>query len=342
MPHPWFDAHLDLAYLAANGRDMTRGLNDCGGPHPPAAVTLPAMESGRVRACLATIFTEADGADASGYPAGDPTAANAAGLRQLRVYQSWQASGRIIPFEHRSVQHGIAAGILMECADPIRQPDELEWWASQGVVAIGLTWARGSRYASGNAAPSCDSPVGLTPLGVELVERMDALGVVHDVSHLSDRALDDVLSRTSRPVIASHSNCRALLDGVSQRHLTDEAIREIGRRGGVIGLNLVKNFIRTGLRRNDPGDRPSIEDCLRHVERVCELVGHDRAVGLGSDLDGGMSAHDLPAGINSPEGFERLAEGLSARGWSEERVHAFAWGNWDRFFRRRGTVEAPG
>jgi microsomal dipeptidase-like Zn-dependent dipeptidase len=150
----------------------------------------------------------------------------------------------------------VSLGVLMECADPIRDPDELPWWVERGVVAIGLAWWRGSRYATGNGEPSCTSGIGLTDLGRELVKRMDAQGVVHDASHLSDRALDDLFALTDKPVIASHSNCRALLGGVNQRHLTDEAILEIGRRGGVIGLNLVKNFIRAGLNRADPNDRP--------------------------------------------------------------------------------------
>jgi membrane dipeptidase len=161
---------------------------------------------------------------------------------------------------------------------------------------------------------------------------MDGLGLVHDASHLSDRALAELLSLTDRPVIASHSNCRVLLDGTSQRHLTDEGIVEIGRRGGIIGLNLVRNFIRTGLDRGDPNDRPSIDEAVRHVEHVCEVMGHRRGVGLGSDLDGGISGNDLPAGINGPPDFEKLAWALSARGWTEAEVNGFAWGNWARFW----------
>ncbi len=339
MVRRWFDAHLDLAYLALNGRDMSRGLTDCGGPHPPAAVTLPALTRGGVQACLGTVFTEMDGTDAVSYPAGNVEAAHRAGARQIDVYQQWMSEGRVSPWTSPSKAGAPCLGILVECADPIRHPDELPWWVERGVVAIGLAWARGSRYASGNAAPSCDSGEGLSELGREMVQRMDAMGVVHDVSHLSDRALDDLLSLTDRPVIASHSNCRELLGGQNQRHLTDPAIKEIGRRGGVIGLNLVKNFIRTGLDRSNPMDRPSIADCVKHVEHICGLLGHDRSVGLGSDLDGGMSAHDLPAGIDSPDGFEKLAEGLAARGWSDVGVDAFAWGNWARFFGRGGGAE---
>lgn len=337
----WFDAHLDLAALAENGRDMARMLADCGGPWPPPTVTFPSLAEGRVRACLGTIFTEADGDDAVRYPAGDAEAAHAAGRRQLDWYEKWHDAGLIHLWRgsDRSIPPDgpIALGILMECADPIRTPDELDWWADRGVIAIGLAWARGSRYAAGNSEPSCSAPYGLTDPGRELIRRMDARGLIHDVSHLSDRALDDLLAATDRPVIASHSNCRALLDGVSQRHLTDDAIREIGRRGGVIGLNLVRNFIRTGLDRADPNDRPTIDEAVAHVEHIADLHGHRCGVGLGSDLDGGITGHDLPAGINAPRDFDRLAEALARRGWSDTDLEAFAWGNWARFF----SVTAP-
>jgi membrane dipeptidase len=348
----WFDAHLDLACLAENGRDMARGVGDCGGPWLPASVTFPTLAEGGVAACLGTIFTEMDGDDAVRYPAWDAEAAHAAGVRQLEWYERWEREGRIELWEQRrggvsEWRHGggaarpeeggaaavpIHLGILMECADPIRTPDELGWWAERGVVAVGMAWARGSRYAAGNSEPSCSSPVGLSDLGRALVRRMDELGLVHDVSHLSDRALGDLFSATDRPVMASHSNCRALLDGKNQRHLTDEAIGEIGRRGGVIGLNLVRHFIRAGLNRADPNVRPSIDEAIGHVEHVCGIMGHRRGVGMGSDLDGGISALDIPAGIDGPRDFVKFAETLGRRGWSEEEVERFAWGNWARFF----------
>ncbi len=341
----WFDAHLDLACLAENGRDMGGPIETCGGPWQPAAVTFPSLREGGVAAVLGTIFTEADGDDAVRYTMGDAEGAHAAGVRQAEWYARWGREGKIAAWRGKQPRGGrgvgssggngaISLGVLMECADPIRGPEELEWWVERGVVVIGLAWARGSRYASGNGEPSCSNGAGLTDIGRELVKRMDALGVVHDVSHLSDRALGELFELTDRPVIASHSNCRALLGGVNQRHLTDEAIREIGRRGGVIGLNLVKNFIRPGLNRADPNDRPTIAEAIDHVEHICEVMGHQRGVGMGSDMDGGISGNDMPAGISRPRDLEKFAQELLRRGWSEEGVDAFAWGNWARFWGR--------
>lgn len=359
-PLLWFDAHLDLAYLAVNGRDMSAPPETCGGPHQPASVTLPSLREGRVRFALGTIFTEAGGAGPEGYPVDDAERAHKVGRAQLEVYLTWRDKGlvatdlaRLVRFDPHvgEIRGGMGVsevvhpdalnavrrssrddklhiGVLIEGADPIRNPDELEWWVERGAVAIGMAWWRSSRYAGGNGS---DDP--LTDLGRELVRRMDALGVVHDVSHLSDRSLDGLLSATDRVVMASHSNCRALMppgkDGKpNQRHLTDETIREIGRRGGVIGLNLLASFL------HEDAKAAGVEDCVRHVERVCEIIGHRGAVGLGSDMDGGITAEELPRGIRRPADLQKIADALSALGWSDAEVRGFAAGNWLEFWRR--------
>lgn len=370
-PMLWFDAHLDLAYLAVAGRDMTAPLDalagETAGPHPPAAVTLPALREGGVRMALATIFTEVlppDHPEPPGpeqYASGDFAGAHRRARAQLEAYLTWADAGLVtldLPARLRAPEGvgevrggmGVAEvvppsidgrvaratrddalrlGILMENADPIRDADDLAWWASRGVCMIGLTWARSSRYASGNQTPP-DERTGLTPAGRDLVRAMDAAGVLHDASHLSDRALDDLFHTTERVVVASHSNCRALIDRdgapPTQRHLTDRAIREIVRRGGVVGLNLYSAF----LSRRADERRATIDDALAHVERVCELAGSTRHVGLGSDMDGGFAADRLPAGIDRPGDLRHLADALIRRGWTRPQIEDFAWRNWSR------------
>lgn len=341
----WFDAHLDLAYLSVNGRRMQGALDPSEGPSPPGCVTLGTLREGGVRAALATIFTEADGNEPpSSYPAGDAAAANRAGLAQLAVYHEWARLGLAeiglvekAPENPKSLAASVAAaigtpplrlGILIEGADPVLLPSELAWWVERGVVAVGLAWAKGSRYAEGNSGGGVAGlDAGLSPAGKALIKEMDRLGVVHDLSHLSDRAADELLSLTAEPVMASHSNARSFLGTDNQRHLRDDAIREITRRGGVIGLNLYSPFLTTG-----DGRRATIAEAVANVERVCELVGHRRAVGLGSDMDGGFSALKLPEGIEHPRDLRKIAEALGAKGWSDEDVRGFAHGNWERFW----------
>ncbi|MBC7834018.1 MAG: membrane dipeptidase [Phycisphaerales bacterium] len=329
----WFDAHLDLAYLALMGRDLIAG-GPSDPPHPPAAVTLPWLAEGNVVACLGTIFTEADGADGPiSYPASDADAALDRGLRQLEVYRDWFVAGLAAPLTPGEAVVGgrspgagkLQLGILIEGADPIRGPDDLEWWARWGVIAVGMAWYKPSRYAGGNG-----TDLGISDLGRQLVRAIDELGIVHDASHLSDNALAELFELTDARIIASHSNSRALMgDPANQRHLTDETIREIDRRGGIIGLNLFSKFLRPGL---SDGGRASVDDCVRHIEHVCELVGHRRAVGLGSDMDGGFGATALPSGIDRPRDLEKIAAALSSRGWNNDDITDFAWGNWAQFW----------
>lgn len=363
MPLTWFDAHLDLAYLAVNARDMCAPLDRSAAPHPPAACTLASLREGQVRLALATIFTEVGGSGPEGYHAGDVDRAFAVGRAQLEVYLTWRDRA-LISLDLRSDlaalsdlaeirggmgvaearplatsallarlprTDGLRVGILMENADPIRSPDDLAFWVDRGVVAVGLAWALSSRYAGGNT-----SHEGLSDLGRALVREMDRLRVMHDASHLSDRAFADLLDSTDRTIIASHSNCRVLLDpsGSNQRHLTDEQIAHIARRGGVIGLNLYSKFLSPHCAESG---RASISDCVRHIEHIAEIAQRvspfssgRRHVALGSDLDGGFPASRLPEPINTPRDYDQLAQALSDRDWSDPEIADFAAGNWLR------------
>ena len=357
---PWFDAHLDLASLAVNGRDMTSADPlRAGGPCQPGAVTLPALLRGGVPCALATIFTEADGKGPEGYPAGDAAVAHRKGRAQLEAYLTWRDMNLIAidlpralrqdkhvgeirggmgvteivptpPLERLSRDGMLHIGILMECADPIRTPSELPWWTERGVMMIGMAWWRGSRYAGGNGQPGS----GLTALGRELAEAMDELHVVHDLSHLSQRATDELLEHTPALMVASHSNCRSLVDAENERHLADETIREIGRRGGVVGINLVSAFLRPGV-SFDSKERATIADVVAHIERVTELMGRKDGVALGSDMDGGLTRDQLPDGIAGPADLEKLALGLRAAGWTDAEIDGFRWRNWANVLTRR-------
>ncbi len=338
MAQIWFDAHLDLAYLAETGRDMHVEPAQSRGRYQPAAVTLSSLQEGQVCACLGTIFTEAiediSAPDAEtgqfAYPMGDASAAHVCGMRQLKLYQAWEQAGLIKLMKPRGQElldsdaSCLQLGVLMECADPIVDPSELEQWVKGGVIAIGLAWWHQGRYAGGNGVKT-----GLTSLGRELVHAMDEQGVVHDASHLCQQSIEDLFSETDKSVVATHSNSRALMDQDLPRHLADESILEIGKRGGIVGLNLYSRFLMTSYKTNS---RASINDCVRHIEHVCSIMERRTGVGLGSDMDGGLTARDLPEGINLPRDLNQIADALLASGWSEQEVQGFAWGNWATFW----------
>jgi membrane dipeptidase len=320
----WVDAHLDLAYL-----DLMGPTVEADHPTPAArGVSLPALVRGGVRIALGTIFTEfGSGGAAWGYVDHDDLeGAHAAGVRQLERYEAFERAGRIRIVRTRAdletcMQPGGAPGIviLMECADPIRTPEEAAWWHARGLRAVGLSWAHGSRWAGGNARAG-----GLTTGGRALVQALDALGVLHDASHLSDAAFDDLCAATDRRIVATHSNMRALMDP-RERHLTDAQVSEIARRDGVVGLNLYGKFLAR--------DRAAtLDDAIAHVEHAAAIAGRT-GVGLGSDFDGGFTPADCPAGCGRPDELGALDRALAARGWGGADRTAFMHGNWMRVLR---------
>ena len=324
----WFDAHLDLAYLHLGGPTVTEEL-----PDPVTrGVSLPALARGDVRIFLGTIFTEV-GTEAASTPWGyrdhdDIEGAHAAGVRQLEMYEWLERTGRARIVRSAADLDECAAApagsppgivILMEGADPVRRPEEFAWWHARGVRVVGLTWAKGSRYAGGNAA---HGP--LTAVGRAAVEAMDALGILHDASHLCDEAFAGVCAATSARIVATHSNVRALAAPI-ERHLTNAQIAEIAARGGMVGLNLYGKFLTTGR-------RATLADAVQHVQHVAAIAGR-HCVGLGSDFDGGFAPADCAHGCGRPEELPALAAGLAQAGFNHAEQAAFAHGNWLRTLR---------
>lgn len=320
MSLAWIDGHLDLAYIAMQCGDIRRepanGEDRC--------VSLPALRRGNVGVIAATIFVEM-GSDASTKPwgyrdASDWDGANRAAELQMSYYETLENEGlvRIVRTrEDLASDTQTRLLILMEGADPIRDADDVARWHTRGVRMCGLTWALGSRFAGGN-----QSGGGLTSAGRDVVAAFDSLGILHDASHLSDAAFDDLVGATTRPIVASHSNSRALM-GSNQRHIRDDQVCEITRRGGVVGLNLYGKFLAV--------DRPStLNDALDHVQHIANLAQCDDVCVLGSDLDGGFGPASAPEGLRGPEHYGALTDALASRGWSAKACSKFAHQNWLR------------
>ncbi|UCD75966.1 MAG: membrane dipeptidase [Phycisphaerales bacterium] len=317
----WIDGHLDLAYLAICGRDLTKPVDD---PNI-GCISLPAMREAQISLAFGTIFTDPDPSHPASYAGSEDVAgAEAAGRVQIAVYKHLDEAGeiRLVRGADELDLPGAEPKIiiLMEGADPIGTPDDLPSWHEAGVRMIGLAWAAGSRYAGGN-----NSEGGLTVAGRDLVRAMDELGVIHDASHLNDASFDDLMESARGRIVATHSNCRALTKD-SQRMLRDDQIKAIADRDGIVGLNLY------GPQLVDDR-RATIADCVAHVERVCELMGHKRGTALGSDMDGGFGPPQLPQGLEHPSRLIALAEALRDAGWSDGEVEGFCHANWMRFLR---------
>ncbi len=330
----WCDAHLDLAYLAALGHDLSVGL----GPGHERCATLPDLAAAPVTLCFGTIYIEpglqpdADGVVPRwGYVDRDDLEHAARAARwQLEWYLAGERAGRLRIVRWREDLEDLAANaspprlavvLLVEGADGIAGAADLPGWFDAGVRVLGLAWARGTRAAGGNATTE-----GLSDEGRELVLACDELGILHDASHLSDRAFDELLATTPRRIVATHSNARRLLgDPAAARHLADRQIEAIAARDGAIGLNLYGRFLAR--------DRAAtLADALDHVEAIASIAGRDR-VGLGSDLDGGFTTADLPEGVRHPTQYASLDRGLAQRGWTEAERADFRSATWLRILR---------
>ena len=171
---------------------------------------------------------------------------------------------------------GLMSGILtIEAGEPLEgKPERVEEFKKDGVRMITLTWNFENEIGFSNLTGGR-----LKPKGREIVDAMNALGVLVDVSHLSDEGFFDCieLSKGQYPVVASHSDARALCP--HSRNLTDEMLRAIGNTGGIVGVNYYAHFLRENT--NDT----TMEDVLRHTLHLIDKAGVDH-VAFGSDYDG--------------------------------------------------------
>lgn len=180
-----------------------------------------------------------------------------------------------------------------------------------GVRAMTLTWNENNELAG---AAMGRGNKGLTEIGREIIDGMCELGMAIDVSHLSDRGIEQVLSRATRPVFASHSNARAVLD--HPRSLSDGLIREIARQRGTIGVN----FYYQQLSKNNEA---KIDDIVRHICHVVEIGGID-CCAIGSDFDG---MQQYPRDLRTSRDFPALFEALEKQGFTQEELYRIAYQN---------------
>lgn len=183
-----------------------------------------------------------------------------------------------------------------------------------GVRSLTLTW--NGRNELGEGVGEKETGAGLTPFGVAVVRELNRLGMLVDVSHLSEKGFWDVLRVSGQPVIASHSNCRALCE--HPRNLSDEQIRVLAERGGVMGITFVPAFL--------GGEKPAVKEVLDHIEHAVAIGGVE-CVGLGSDFDG---TGDLPSGLEDCSKYPELTKGLIERGYGENEIKKILGGNFLR------------
>lgn len=212
--------------------------------------------------------------------------------------------------------------------------EKLRWLFERGVRMMTLTW----NYPNEIGFPNVTIPEGgrgetdffrpqtvkgLTEKGIEFVGEMQRMGMIVDVSHLSDAGFYDVLTHTDRPFVASHSNARAVCGNV--RNLTDDMIRKLALRGGVMGLNFCPSFLDEGA---EESGKPVLEAIVRHAKHIVNTGGIE-CLGLGSDFDG----IPTPKGLEGAGRMPVLDDEFQKAGFSASQREKIFSGNVLRLYR---------
>lgn len=208
-----------------------------------------------------------------------------------------------------SIEGGRAAMGSLEC---------LHDFYAEGVRLFGLVWKERGALGDSCAVPDAG---GLTPLGHAFIAEMERLGMIPDVSHLSDAGFWQVCETAHKPFAATHSNARAVCGHA--RNLTDAMFSELAARGGLVGINLCKEFL------EDDADKANAKSVVRHIEHFMALGG-ERAVAMGADFDGAAIPRDL-CGIDQ---VTAIAEALLRANYPQALVENLLWGNALEFFKK--------
>jgi membrane dipeptidase len=186
---------------------------------------------------------------------------------------------------------------------------------------VALSWSAGTRYAGGNGNPGP-----LTDEGVALIDAMADYNLLLDISHLWEDAAHMALDRYPGPIAATHGNPRAFVD--SPRQLSDDIVRRVAEREGVIGVVAFNRMLDPGWHPGQP--RLPLTRLIEAIDHICQATGTATAVGIGSDLDGGFGRDSTPAELESAADLPKIADHLRERGYAPTDIEAVMRGNWTR------------
>jgi membrane dipeptidase len=348
------DAHQDIAYNALQyGRDYPRSAyatrrleaeSTLDFPGEPCN-GLPDALLGRLGVIFATLFVEPNTSTFTpnkkfGYDTA--TEAYRHAIRQWDYYQRLaEAQAQIDLINTQAdldavlatwadgtdlADHHIGLVLLMEGADPVLEPRQLEEWIERGVRVVGPAWSA-TRYAGGTGQPGP-----LTDLGRELLDVMADHNLILDLSHTTEQGYLEALDRYPGTVIASHSNPLKCFD--NERNLSDLQITRLAEHGGVIGVVLYGRFINPNWYPGMPKQDTPFDTILDTIDYICQLTGSADHVGIGTDIDGGFGVNEIPDGIDTVTDLLKIGDGLRARGYDLADVERILSGNFLRVLRQ--------
>jgi len=322
------DLHFDLPMFLYDNRDREDVL---------VSDFLPEFEAGDIGTVAAGIYIEDQYV---------PDQALEVALGQVaRIYVEVRRCDRFAicrsyaEIKRAREQGKIALLIAMEGAEPLGTDlNLLRIFYELGLRVIGLTHARSNAVGSGGVfAATGSSPKGLTGFGCELVRECERLGLILDLAHINPAGFDDILENTTRPVIVSHTNARKYYD--IERNISDEQIKMVGARGGVIGINSVL----VSSRKEDA----TLDQYVDHIAHVIDLIGID-SVGIGFDFFEFIyrrwseeeradfhrkfpHVHFIPDLLQHGQARNLTAK-LIERGFGDEQIEKILFRNWMRIF----------
>jgi len=352
------DAHEDLAYnILSFGRDYTQSAADTRAREADTEVPMhngdtllgwPDFQRGRVAVVFSTLFVTPVRRKLGAWETQiyeDANQAHTLYSAQLDVYHRLTDEH---PDKFRLIQtrrdleavltiwasaddenHPVGLVVLMEGAEGVRSPAELEEWWARGVRLIGPAWA-GTRFCGGTREPGP-----LTPEGYALLEELASLGFTLDISHMDEQAVLQALEIYPGPIVASHANAKSLLKGTdSNRFLSDRVIQGLLERDGIIGVVPLNSFLRAGWKIGERREEVTLHHLVAQIDFICQMAGDARHAGLGSDFDGGFGLQSVPTGIDSIADLQKLAPLLEEKGYTLQEIAAILGENWLAHLRR--------
>lgn len=306
------DAHCDTLL------DITKGVRNLGESGKGGHIDIPRLRQGGVGLQVFDVWVEPS------YRPGWAT------LRAIEMIDAFYQQLARYPFEIAFVTSGreidqarqtgrIAAMLWIEGGEPLGGSlAGLRTFYRLGVRGLSLTWNHRNELADG--VEESGTRGGLTAFGRDVVRLMNELGMVVDVSHLSDAGFWEVMELSTTPVVASHSNAKTLCGHV--RNLTDSQLQALARKGGVTGINFLPRFLVDG------GEGVTLDDVVRHIDYIADQIGTSY-IGLGSDFDG---ISRVPAGLEDVSCLPNLTMALIDRGYAESDVRKILGENFLRVF----------
>ena len=347
-----FDAHLDLAMNALEwNRDLTKSVyqireSEKGMVDKPDrgnnTVSLDAMRKGNIGICVATqIAGIKNKINPNGWSSMEQAWAQTQG--QLNWYKEMEKNGemyqiydlntldnQIENWQKETKKKPIGYILSLEGADSLVNIDYLEKSYMLGLRAIGP-----AHYGPGVYAHGTDSNGGIGQKGKELVKKIEELNLILDVTHLSDTSFWETIEIYNGNLWASHNNCRKFVD--HNRQFSDDQIKEIIRRDGVIGVPLdawmmVPNWIRGKSTPETMG--VTLNQMIENIDHICQLSGNSNHVGIGTDLDGAFGVEQTPTDIDTIADLQKVPLMLKKIGFSESDVEKVMNQNFINFLKR--------